>query len=271
MRSSSRLSLACISFAFVTAACGDDTSHDDLFAEPSAPSFAAGTGVAAGAAGNAEAKAPSGGATATTDTTASGSSEVGAAGASSDAPGSDDAPSGSASPPGGASGGSASGGSSGSGAPSGANLSAELHLCGKLESFTAAGAQAGAVAIGGKALPIAAGTTVSGQLLATVGAGVCLDAKLDDDGNVRASASLSLDVAASLRTTARAKACGKVTAYVAASASANGDVALGGAHFGIAANASVTAEAKLVVGASVCVDASLDRNGAIVSAVVSAN
>lgn len=270
MRKSPLNSLVSLSFAVFAVACGADPANDDLFGEGTDPTFAAGTGAAADARGEGIASAardeqPSAGAAIGGSASASGESQAGSGSAAGETSGSASAgPSGNASP---------SGGTTGAGSTSGGGsaASAELHLCGKLEAFTAAGAQAGAVVIGGKALPIAAGTTVSGELLATVGANVCLDAKLDDAGNVRASASLSLDLAASLQTNARAKACGTVTAYVAASASAKGNVALGACGIDIAANASVTAEAELVVGASVCVDASLDRDGAIVTATVSAH
>lgn len=50
-----------------------------------------------------------------------------------------------------------------------------------------------------------------------------------------------------------------------------GKVAVGGCGFDIAAGASVSAEAILKVGASVCVDASLDAAGDIAACGVTAN
>lgn len=273
MRTFSRYSFACLScvLAFAATGCGDDARHDDLFADSNGTEIAAGTSGNGGASAGTSAGQPSGGAPSTTGTvTASGSTEVAAESGgspSSGASGSGSAASGN--PP---SGGGPSGGGSASPSTS-SSLTADLRLCGKLEAFTAAGAQAGACTIGGKTLPIAAGTSVSGQVLAVVGADVCLDAKIDSNGSVRASASLSLDLALDLDldARARAKACGKVTAYAAASTTTKGDVAIGGASFDIAAGATVTGSAKLVVGASVCVDARLDRSGAVVAATVSTN
>ena len=139
----------------------------------------------------------------------------------------------------------------------------------QFDAFTAAGAQVGSCTIAGVTLPIAAGVTITGQLLATVGVNVCLDATLDSNGRVQASSVIALDLA--LGAQARAKACGKVHAYVAASASTDGSVAIGGCGFDIDAGASIAADSKLVVDASVCVDAKLDGSGAIVAATVSSN
>lgn len=169
---------------------------------------------------------------------------------------------------GGTSGGGGGGGGTSSGGGASADLSADVHICGKLDAFTAAGANAGACVIAGNTIPIKAGTQLSGQLLATVGANVCLDAHLGVDGTCDGG-SLSLDLDLSAK--ARVKVCGSVSAYAAASASAKGWVAVGGCGFDIAAGANVDAKAALAVNASVCIDASLDVNGDIAACVVTAH
>lgn len=166
-------------------------------------------------------------------------------------------------------GGSSGGGSSGSGS-GGADLdlSANLHICGKLDAFTAAGANAGSCVIAGNPLPIKAGAQLTGQVLATVGADVCLDAKLDVDGNI-SDGNISRDLGVSGN--ARVKVCGHVTAYAAASVTAKGKVAIGGCGLDIAAGAKIDAKAALAVDASVCIDASLDANGDIAACVVTSH
>ena len=272
-----------IASALVLGGCADDSVNDDLFAEATDPTLTTGAPTDGRSGGSQAPSAgdPSGGAggSGTNGGVSASGESTGTSGGAGNGTGSGTGASESGGAGGGGSG-SESGGGSGGGSGSGgggtsgggvgaSDLSADVHLCGKLDAFAAAGAQAGACTISGITLPIAAGITITGQLLATVGANVCLDAKLDTAGKVQASSALSLDLV--LLAGARTKTCGKVSAYAASSASTRGEVAIGGASFDIAAGASVAASAKLVVGASVCVDASLDRAVAIVAATVSAN
>ncbi len=148
-----------------------------------------------------------------------------------------------------------------------------LDLCGDLRAFTAASAAgaasaaAGACNVAGVPLSIASGTAIAGDVLAKLGANVCLHATVDASGSVVAPSSLTAELLAS----ASLHACGVVRAYVAAGADATGTLAIGAPSFTLAAGASVAGAAALSVGASVCVDASLDASGHIAACTVHAN
>jgi hypothetical protein len=165
------------------------------------------------------------------------------------------------------SGGSSSGGSSSGGSSSGSlDLSADIDVCGVVSAFSAAGiANGGSLTIGGKTLNIASGVSLVGQALLLAGANVCVHAHVDANGALCAPSSVSLNLTGS----ARVHVCGSVHAYAAASATACGELSIGACGFRLAAGSSISGEAKLSVGASVCVDAQLTSAGELTACTVS--
>ena len=136
-----------------------------------------------------------------------------------------------------------------------ANATAAVEVCGAATAFTAATATApGSITIGGQTFPIAAGTTLDGQALATVGADLCLDATANgagqlEDGTLTADAAATVDV------------CGTVTAFTAATATAPGSITVGGQTFSIAAGTDLGSD--VVVGADLCLSGDLGDDGEI--------
>jgi hypothetical protein len=168
------------------------------------------------------------------------------------------------------SGGASSGGASSGGSSSGGNidLSADIDVCGVVSAFTAAGATSGgSLTIAGKTLNIASGVSLVGEALLLAGANVCVHAHVDASGALCAPSAVSLNLTGS----ARVHVCGTVQAYAAASATACGELSIGACGFRVAAGAAISGEARLSVGASVCIDAKLTSAGELTVCTVSAS
>ncbi len=158
----------------------------------------------------------------------------------------------------------AGGGSSGASSGASPELGGTIDLCGTVDACVeATAATSGQLSIGGCELPIGSGVSLLGDVLLRAGASVCVHAELDK-GAICAPPTVTLN----LDLDAKVRLCGAVNAYVAAGSAAAGSVSVGGPTLRIKAGARLDGDAKLVVGANVCVDAALDGSGYVTAGTV---
>lgn len=148
-----------------------------------------------------------------------------------------------------------------------ANATASVSACGVVSAYTAATAVApGLVVIGGQPFPIAAGVTLDGSGLLTVGANVCLN------GTVNGLGQLVLPSSITANATTSVSVCGVVSAYTAATASAPGSITIGGQTFPIAAGTVISGSSLITLGANLCLTGTVNASGQlVVPSSVSAN
>jgi hypothetical protein len=150
-------------------------------------------------------------------------------------------------------------------APAANAQTVNVSVCGTVTAYAAPGLLPGLIVIGGQSIPIAVGANINGSGLITVGSNLCLNGSLNalaqlQAGTVTLNASTSVSV------------CGDVSAYTAATASAPGSITIGGQTFPIAAGTNINGAGLIDVGASLCLDATLNGLGQIVApATVTAN
>src|SRR6266542_3100193 len=113
--------------------------------------------------------------------------------------------------------------------------------------------------IGGQTFPIAAGTTLNGQNLITVGANLCLNGTLDASGQLISPSWVTRNGSATV------SVCGTVTAFTAATASSDGSITIGGQTFPIAAGTTLNGQNLITVGANLCLNGTLDASGHLIS------
>lgn len=134
-----------------------------------------------------------------------------------------------------------------------ANVSTKLKLCGTVVAYTKATATtAGLLKIGAKTLTIGIGNTLPATV--AVGANLCIDLELDAFGRVKDG-----EVIANVET--HLKICGKVSAYVKATASTEGLLTIAGRTFKIAVDEDLPAVVD--VDADLCLDLTLNAFGQI--------
>ena len=139
------------------------------------------------------------------------------------------------------------------------NATASVQTCGIVSAYTAATSLVpGLVVIGGQPFPIAAGVTLDGSGLLTVGANVCLNGTVNGLGQLITPSSITANVATTV------SVCGVVTAYTAATASAPGSLTIGGQTFPIAAGTAIDGSGLITVGANLCLNGTLDASGQLV-------
>lgn len=135
-----------------------------------------------------------------------------------------------------------------------------LNVCGNVDAYTAATANtAGSITINGTTFPIAAGTTINGNNLITVGADLCFNLTVNASGQVIPPSTVIVDVSAAVTI------CGTVTAYTAATATTPGSITIGGVTLPIAAGATISGQGNITVGASLQLTAQLNVAGQITS------
>nr|MBA2374348.1 hypothetical protein [Chloroflexota bacterium] len=138
---------------------------------------------------------------------------------------------------------------------------ASLKVCGEVQIYVKATAvTAGALTIGVTPLVIAAGTVLDSDI--KVGANLCLALTLDASGSIT-GALVSANVTSSV------DICGKVTAFVKATASATGTITIAGRTLTIAVGAVLPS--SIDVGDDLCIDFTLDGFGRVTRASVQAN
>jgi filamentous hemagglutinin len=143
---------------------------------------------------------------------------------------------------------------------------APLTICGTLTAYTLSTAStAGSITIGGHTYGIAAGVTLSGAGLLTISANptLCLQASLNGAGQI-STGSLGL----TLGGTPSVNVCGMVTAYTAATATADGTITVASNTLAITAGAVFVGVAQPAVGAGVCLALVVNSSGAIVGGTV---
>ncbi|MFN8498643.1 MAG: carboxypeptidase regulatory-like domain-containing protein [Anaerolineae bacterium] len=135
------------------------------------------------------------------------------------------------------------------------NAGGNVNVCGVVSAYTAATAlTAGSVTIGGQTIPIAAGTTLTGQDLLTIGSNVCLSGTLNGVGQV-SSGGVTANAGGTVNV------CGVVTAFQAATAIVPGSITIGGQTFPIAAGTTLTGQDNVNLGSSYCLSGTLNASG----------
>lgn len=140
-------------------------------------------------------------------------------------------------------------------APSSITISATstISLCGRVDAYQGAKVDApGFITLGGKTIVIAAGTLLSGSESIVVGANLCLNATVNASGQIIPPATVAANVNTSIGV------CGKVTAFVAATANAAGSIAIGGVTFTILPGVVLSG---VTVGAEICLLGSGNTGG----------
>jgi hypothetical protein len=139
-----------------------------------------------------------------------------------------------------------------------ANVESTIHVCGEVSVFVAATqSAAGAITIGGVPYVIAAGTVLDGQENVQIGLRMCLTATVNALAQIVAPSSIVADVSSTI------DICGEVTAYVAATSAATGDLAIDGVHHTIAAGVQLENAALIRVGVELCLHATVNVIGEI--------
>ncbi len=148
-----------------------------------------------------------------------------------------------------------------------ANASGSVNVCGVVSAYTPATAlTAGSVTIGGQTIPIAAGTTLAGQNLLTIGNNVCLNGTLNGAGQVSSGG-----VTANASGGTTINVCGDVTNFTAATANAPGSITIGGQTFPIAAGTTLTGQNNIVLGSPYCLSGTLNANGQLSNGTLTLN
>jgi uncharacterized repeat protein (TIGR01451 family) len=133
----------------------------------------------------------------------------------------------------------------------------QLDVCGTVVSYVAATpVTTGALTIDTTVVSIAAGATISNGALLQSGANVCVNGTTDALG-VLTSASVSANVTTTLQL------CGPITAYSAATSTADGALTIGGEQLVIASGALLDGGGLLAVGADVCLNATINGLGEV--------
>ena len=140
-----------------------------------------------------------------------------------------------------------------------ANATASVHVCGVVSAYTAATASsAGSINIDGQTIPIAAGTTIDGAGLITLGAELCLNGTLNASGELVVPSSVTAGATTSI------SLCGTVTAYTAATANSAGSITIGGQTLPVAAGTTLDGAGLITAGANLCLNGSLNAAGQLV-------
>ena len=140
-----------------------------------------------------------------------------------------------------------------------ANATASVHVCGVVSAYTAATASsAGSITIGGQTIPIAAGTTIDGAGLITLGADLCLNGTLNGSGQLVVPSSVSAAATTSVTV------CGVVSAYTSATASSPGSITIGGQSIPIAAGTTIGGAGRITLGTDLCLNGTLNASGELV-------
>lgn len=143
------------------------------------------------------------------------------------------------------------------------DLDVDLDICAAVWAVAKASTEITSCTIGGLELPLASGTKLVGEALLALGAKVCLHAHVNVSGELEPPSNVSLDLLGK----ARAKVCGTVKAYVAASLETEGLLTIGSVPLVLAPGLDI--DAALAVGAKVCVDVDLDIEGRVDACLVS--
>lgn len=136
------------------------------------------------------------------------------------------------------------------------NAGASISVCGPVTAYVAATAlTTGLLTIGGQALVLAPGATLSGAPI-SVGANLCVQASTNGLAQVTSGT-------VTVNTQTTVTVCGTVTAYTAATASAPGSFSISGQTFAIARGTALSG-GPITVGANVAATLTLDSTGTVV-------
>lgn len=130
-------------------------------------------------------------------------------------------------------------------------------VCGQVTAYTSATATApGALRIINTTYNIAPGVVISGQALIRLNANLCFDFTIDNTGQV----TLPSTVTGSISTL-----CGGLEEYQPAGVNTPGSLKIAGQSFQIASGTTIQSEVTLVLGANICLTATLNQSGQIIS------
>lgn len=144
-----------------------------------------------------------------------------------------------------------------------ANVRTSIEVCGVVNAYVAATQNAvGSLTIGGVTYVIAAGTTIDGQETIAIGLEMCFTATLDAFLQIIPPSTIVVNVTTTI------DVCGTVNAYVAATSTSTGFITIDGVRYDIAIGVVVENEALIVVGASICLHATVNVNGEIIVIII---
>ncbi|HMX29071.1 MAG TPA: hypothetical protein PKC13_26030, partial [Blastocatellia bacterium] len=141
--------------------------------------------------------------------------------------------------------------------PSTVSAETSALLCGVVLAYNPATATtAGSINISGTTYTIAAGTTISGQAIISVGVGVCIDAVFNNSNQIVPPSAVGGGVVT---------ACGGVNSFKAATLNQPGNISIGSANYVIAPNTTINGQSLINVGSNMCLTAALNGSGQVSS------